>query len=463
MQSRLTINCMPQYSADFGKLTAFLRSLDPSAIVVSIDSMNAANRVYELQKALPNAKIIARYVFPQDGGMHTKPQAAGDLRKYVVSPLDAINAWGDLGRDGRMLYLANEPQANGATQDDIGRLSAWLLESIAIAGDRGISLCVANFGVGHPALMGNGEYDARFDDVLTALSKNRERHALGMHVYQPADTFTRLDGLIKRCKTLDITPPRVHITEAGFDAGSGGDALNGYRSRGFSGQQFAAFMVDKVKNVYAPYIADDVLQSVAVFCWGGGASWKNFDVESDIDWQTTILDAANKGLLSVPSKPVTKPFLTPVPMPTDAGSAIRIRVTNTQGINLRSGPSTDYQTAGSLENGHEVTLYQVPFKQASNGQLWRWVSVDEKLGGWVNSDALTYVAVVVAPPPVIPLPAPAETPPPVVIPDVPPLPLPTAETFYLMSADDRAKMLTYLIGMTNILIGLQETTVSKAA
>lgn len=451
MTSRLTVNCLPQYSADYGKLTVFLRSLDPSAIVISIDSMNAANRVYELQQTLPKAQVIARYVFPQDGGMHTKPQAANDTRKYVVSPLDAINAWGNLGNGGRMLYLANEPQANGALQDDIARLSAWTLEAINLANERNIRLCVLNFGVGHPALMGSGEYDARFDDVLTALSKNRDQHALGMHVYQPADTFTLLDGLIKRCKTLGITPPRVYITEAGFDAGSGGDALNGYRSRGFSGQQFAAFMVDKVKNVYAPYIADDVLQSVAVFCWGGEHSWHNFNVETDTDWQTTILDAANKGLLSVPSKPVTKPFLTPVPMPTDAGSAIRVRVTNTLGINLRSGHSTDYQTAGSLNKGDEVTLYQVPFKQASNGQVWRWVSVNDTLGGWCCTDVLTYEVVVIAPPPVIPLPPPA------------PEPLPTAGMLYTMTSEQRAALLGHLLAITNLLIGLQESTVSKAA
>ena len=145
-----------------------------------------------------------------------------------------------------------------------------MLEAINLANERGISLCIANFGVGHPALLGNGEYDARFDDVLTLLSKHRDKHSLGIHVYQPADTFTRLDGLVKRCKSLGITPPRVHITESGFDVGSAGDTYNGYRSRGYSGSQFAAFQIDKLKNVYSSYITDDVLQSVATFCWGGG-------------------------------------------------------------------------------------------------------------------------------------------------------------------------------------------------
>jgi len=461
MTSRLTVNCLPQYSADYGKLTVFLRSLDPSAIVISIDSMNAANRVYELQQTLPKAQVIARYVFPQDGGMHTKPQAANDTRKYVVSPLDAINAWGNLGKGGRMLYLANEPQANGALQDDIARLSAWTLEAINLANERNISLCVLNFGVGHPALMGSGEYDARFDDVLTALSKNRERHALGMHVYQPADTFTRLDGLIKRCKTLGITPPRVHITEAGFDAGSGGDALNGYRSRGFSGQQFAAFMVDKLKNVYAPYIADDVLQSVAVFCWGGEHSWKNFNVESDTDWQTTILEAANKGLLTVPTKPLHPAYTIPAAV---AGGRYVVSFLS-DFINVRPAPIvTGTAPLTTLESSNVVTFLE---RMEQGEQFWDKVRTDNGIEGWISRQdgKVLYTALATStPPPVIPLPAPAPEPPPVVIPDdVPPLPLPTAGMLYTMTADDRAKMLTYLIGMTNILIGLQETTVSKAA
>lgn len=401
MDSRLTINVMPQYVANWAKVWGFLRLLEPVAVVVGIDDMKAANRVYELQSALPNTLIIGRYIFSQDGGMHLKPD---DSRKYIVSPLDALSSWGDLGKGGRMLYLLNEPQANGALQDDIARLSAWMLEAISLASERGIRLCIGNFGVGHPMLMGNGEYDARFDDVLTALSKTRDSHALGMHVYQPADTLTRLEGLIKRCKTLGIQPPRVHITEAGFDAGSGSDPLNGYRSRGYSGTQFGLFQVDKVKNVYSPYMTDDVLQSVATFCWGNDASWKNFNVESDTDWQATVLDAANKGYLSVTTKAVTKPFLTPMPKPTDAASPTRVRVTNTVNVNLRSGASTDYQTAGSLKKGDEITLYQTPFKQATNGQVWRWVDVSETIGGWVCSDVLTYEAI--TPPAEIPTTAP---------------------------------------------------------
>lgn len=440
-QSRLTLNIQCQYVADWGKTLDFLRKLDPIAVVACIDNMNALNRVLEIQQALPLAKIIGRFVFPSDGAMHLKPQAAGDTRQWIVSPGDALNAWGELGTHGRTLYLLNEPLANGAIQEDIGRLVQWMIETIGLATSRGISLCCANFGVGHPALLPSGEYDARFDDVLTILSKQRDLHSLGIHVYQPADTFTRLDGIIKRCKALGIKPPRIHITEAGFDAGSGGDSLNGYKSRGYSGSQFAAFQVDKIKNVYSPYIADDNLQSVATFCWGNDASWKNFNVETDPDWQTTILDAQSKGLLSV-TKLITKPFLMPIPKPIDASLPTRIRVKNTE-INVRSGYGTDYTKAGVLKASDEVTLFQTPFKQGTTGQVWRWVDIDDKFGGWVSSDALSYEII---PPPVA-------TPPPVIsLPPPPPL-----ASVYLMTAAERAEMLGHLLALSNLLIGLQET------
>lgn len=412
-QSCLTLNIKPQYVLDWGKTLDFCRKLDPVAIVASIDSMNAANRVNELAAALPNAEILGRYIFSQDGGMHLKPQAEGDTRQWIVSPNDALNAWGSMGIniDGttrRKLYLINEPQATKAAADDIARLVQWTLEAIALATTRGISLCILNFGVGHPALLSYGEYDARFDDVLTAISKQRDMHALGMHVYSPADSFGRLDGMIARCHTLGITSPRVHITEYGFDAGSGGDPLNGYKSRGYSGSQFAAWEADKIKNVYNAYFSDDVLQSVATFVWGGGADWKNFDVEPDLDWQTTIIAAKDKGDLTIEKKPVTKPFLTPMPQPSDVSDAIRIRVTNVLGINLRSGASTDYQQAGMLHKGDEVTLYRTPFKQDASKQVWRWVDVSPTLGGWVCADVLTFEPVT---PPVIVTPPPVITPP----------------------------------------------------
>jgi len=412
-QSRQTINIQCQYVADWGKTLDFLRKLDPVAVVACIDSMNAKNRVFELQQALPNTRVIGRFVFGNDGGMHLKPLAAGDNREYVVSPTDALNAWGELGKDGRTLYLLNEPQANGALQDDISRLVRWMLEALNIATERGISLCIANFGVGHPALMGNGEYDARFDDVLNMLSKRRDTHSLGMHVYQPADTFTRLDGLIKRCKSLGITPPRVHITEAGFDAASGGDALNGYKSRGYSGSQFAAFQIDKLKNVYSAYIVDDVLQSVATFCWGNDASWKAFNVENDTDWQSTILTAKDAGNLTFTKKstaPLTQPDYEPIAF--TVGNKYTLQSADNARTKVRTAPivSTDNQI-GLLDDKTIVKLYEV---QQLGIDYWYRLSTDTIQSGWISGrGGMIGFIPYLEQSPVIVLPTPPANPPPV--------------------------------------------------
>jgi len=439
--SRLTLNIQCSYVQDWGRTLEFARKLDPVAIIACIDNMSAKNRVIELQQALPHAQVIGRYIFPQDGGMHLKPQAVGDTRQWIVSPEDALNTWGELGKDGRMLYLLNEPLVNGASDGDMARLSSWLIEAITLASERNIKLLVGNFGVGHPALASNNEYDPRLDDVLKAITAHRDNVALGIHLYAPADTYTRIDGLIKRCKTLAIEPPKIHVSEFGFDAGSGGDALNGYKSRGISGVQFATWATDKIKNVYNHYFADDILQSVAVFCWGSEASWKPFNVETDLAWQATILDAASKGLLSVPTKPTTKPFMTPVPKPPTAAGALKIRVKNAV-INVRSGNGTEYQASGELKTGQEVTLYGFPVKKDTQGLNWQWIDIDEVLGGWVCTSVLQWEKVD----------------PPVII--LPPI---TTETVYTLTSEQRARALALLSELSSIFMTAQEKVMQKAA
>lgn len=412
MQSRLTINCLPQYTADMGKLLRFLRSLDPVTVVCGIDSMNAADRIYEIQAALPNTKVIGRFIFNGDGGMHMKPQAAGDNRKYIVSPLDAINAWGDLGKNGRMLYLLNEPKLNGASDEDVTRLSVWIIEAMSLATQRGISLCIGNFGVGHPALNANGEYDPRLDDVLIALSAAREQHTLGIHVYQPADVTTRLEGMVKRCKTLGIPYCKVHITEAGFDVSAGSGALNGYKSRGYSGSQFAAFQIDKMENAYGSYIEGDVLQSVATFVWGGEASWHNFNVEPDTDWQAAILDAESKGLLSVTTSttPAYKPSLF------TAGSKYTLQSKGGERTNVHSTPIVAVDNNLKLiEDKTVVTAIEV--KQVAYDFWYRFSSETPPItDGWVSGRGgdLSWTPYLEqpAPPPVVVPPVIVDTPPP---------------------------------------------------
>lgn len=310
-QSRLTINCLPQYATDMGKLLDFLHKLDPVAVVVVIDNMSAKGLVQQIQAAVPKARVIARCIIvvhdggvqkELDGGMHLAPQAPGDTNHYIVSPDNFLNTWHELGENGLILSYFNEPTIAKASDGDIARQVAHMVETITKATTRSISLCVGNWGAGHfltPA----------FDDVLRLLSQYRQ-HALGIHVYSPIDSTKALDTIVNRCADLSIPVPNIHITEFGFDSANGSKA-NGYKSQGYNGGDFAVWETQKLTVDYRGYFMGHGLQSVATFVWGGEASWKSYNVENDTQWQNVIL--SNQAKLSI--YPVIAPPVTPPTVP----------------------------------------------------------------------------------------------------------------------------------------------------
>jgi len=458
-QSRLTINVNCSYVKDWGKTLDFLRKLNPVAVVAVIDNKANSGRIREIKNALPNAKVIARCVIvvknadgstkELDGSMHTKPQ---DIRYWLVSPGNFLDEWGELGKDGLTLSYMNEPMIAHADPADIARQVQHMIETIGLATTRGISLCVGNWGVGH-------ELTAAFDDVIEIVGKQRELHCLGIHAYAPVDTFNCVDAILARVKARGFAMPRIVISEFGYDTSGPDDKLNGYKSRKYTGVEFAGWAVEKVRNQYRNYIQDGALEAVAVFGWGYAASFPAFDVETDTDWQTTILDAANKGLLSVPTKPLHPVYTIPAAI---AGGRYVVSFLS-DFINVRPAPIvTGTAPLTTLESSNIVTFLE---RMEQGGEYWDKVRTDNGIEGWISRQdgKVLYTALATStPPPVIPLPAP-ETPPVVIPDDVPPLPLPTAETVFLMTGEQRAALLGHMLAITNLLIGLQETNVSKAA
>jgi len=308
--NKIGVNILLSHVKDYNRLLSRLRTLKPSAVVATVDGKNDIPRVTALRAARPDTLVIGRVYYEQDGAMHTKPQATGDNNYWVVSPENALNEWGELGRNGGVLYLANEP---GTNPENILRLMDWTCQVIELAHQRGIRLCVMNLSVGTPRIEdGWGVYkrdtgEVTLDPVLRLLAQYREM-MLGLHEYLPGDKRVgRLDYLYSRCRALNIQVPNICITEFGYDALDGADPKNGYKSRDISGQEYAKTLLGVYQAVYAPH---PEIIGATVFCAGDNGSWRAFDTEQDSGfWDELIRDSQ---LLEPPKTPTpTKPL--PIP------------------------------------------------------------------------------------------------------------------------------------------------------
>jgi hypothetical protein len=273
-----------------------LKILNPVLCVATVDNSTDMKQIVDLRAELPNTLVIGRVYHPQDGAYHMKPD---DSRYWIASPIDFLNAWGDLGKNGGVLYALNEP---GTDIDDVTmtRLVSWTCETIKLANVRGIRLCVLNLATGHPKLI-NGEWDNRFDPVLKMLSEHRQ-HMLGCHEYDIGDNDRtgRIEAMFKRCITLGIQPPLVALTETGYDKSDGEpDNLNGYKSRGLTGEQLGQRRAEVWRRFYLKH---PEIIGEAVFC--AGDTWSAFDFQEDNGFWGYLI-----------ANPVVRPIPTPLPIP----------------------------------------------------------------------------------------------------------------------------------------------------
>lgn len=276
------LNIRLRYIQDIAGLRKRLADLKPAWCVLCIDKDPHAEYVKQFAIENPDIRFIARMVDvnpdsdkaePRDGKWHLKP---ADGRKYLASPEDFLNRWGELGKNGLTLNVSNEPTGYPMSDqpDNLQRLADWTLELLKLATARGISVCVLNFATGHPMLVKgpNGtEWPSVFDGVLRYVSEQR-LHLIGLHEYLPGvginDRVGRIGALINRCTTLGIKPPRVVITEYGVD-NNGPAALDGYKSRNWPGDFYAHELYNHIETTYRAPLESGVLEGLAVFVYGG--------------------------------------------------------------------------------------------------------------------------------------------------------------------------------------------------
>lgn len=394
-QSRLSINVNCSYVRDWNKTLDFLRRLDPVAVVAVIDNLSNRNRILEIQHALPYAKVIARCIIvvknpdgsdkELDGGMHLAPQAPGDKNHYIVSPANFLNTWGMLGQGGLSLSYMNEPMIAKAQPGDITRQVEHILETISLATEKGISLVIGNWGVGH-------QLNEQFDDVINAVGNQRDLHSLGCHAYAPVDLTKCIDVVLARCKARNLAKPRIYITEFGWDTSEPGDPLNGYKSRNFTGVSFANWEIDKFQSIYASYVEDGDLEAIATFGWGYVARFPSFDVETDTDWQTTILDGASKGMLSVMVTTPPKPTPT-VEAPAHKGIGKVVIIQGSISWNLRDKSDIHGKEIGMVKVGESITIYPSTI-QPNGGHNWYYI---ERANAPAGESANGYIAYILPP------------------------------------------------------------------
>ena len=314
------------------------------------------------------AKAI-RQASPDTQVWHRAYPSGGDEAIWKrISPQQWVaQARRELDGTGLWAYCLNEP---GFDQD----MLRWLCEAIEAAGSQGVKLVVGNFSVGTPEPdQWRSPQAAR---LLRLLDAHRARVILGLHEYaggvvtsgfiggapnstqyhrdfiprenwpdraEAADMtmwhIGRLKFMIAACKAQGIQPPRVLITEAGFDSLKSDpnpdlrawlDSLpdsDGFEARAWRGlrQAWAGYYPQWThEQAYAEQLryVDDVIyaglpvEGLQVFCYGHkDAQWAGFDVEG---YETLL------GALAARPEPITPPPIPTLP-PFPADFADRAR------------------------------------------------------------------------------------------------------------------------------------------
>ncbi len=253
--------------------------------------------------------------------------------------------------DNIYLYTCNELGWSTA-------LIKWHVEVMKLAIQRKRRLCILNMGVGQPGPTNWAEAK----ELIALASGHRELFILGLHEYaggvitsgliggdpkfiQPetwptplqAKALTRwhcgrLKFLMDYCKELGIQPPRVVITEAGFDfTGDIGTWLNHLRftppNKSINGWKT---LVDQwrdwwptwsAETAYAKQIlwAQDALwtdaEAVLLFGWGDSGGWSAYDVSGSLAMQALFEIALPQPVEPPPVVIMPPPAPVPIPPP----------------------------------------------------------------------------------------------------------------------------------------------------
>ncbi len=327
-QSRISLNIHAQRISNRGRFFQFVRDLNPVAVVV----LDEPGMALDIADKLPECQVIFR--FNGDGG-------DGDLhRKY--KPEEWLAKISDKVRGDKriILYTTNEPKLDKALID-------WHSELIPLANAQGWRLCVLNLAVGNPEPekrddKGNITQESQWEiarSLLELLATNRQ-HVLGLHEYAGGVVTSGLIGgnpkfiapgewpslvpftrwhmgrnrfLMEYCARHNIKPPRIILTEHGFDNTSDIKPwletlqrtppypdIRGWRS--LMKQWKAWWPMWTAEQAYAEQLlwADKALyqgtpvEAQCIFCYGDAGGWEQFNVEDATDLHKRLIAYAKE-------------------------------------------------------------------------------------------------------------------------------------------------------------------------
>lgn len=414
MTSRLSYNIHAQFVTDTPKLMKHLVAIRPAAVLV-MDGLGLAR---EIKAKLPDTLVISR-IYPDE-----------DMQNRM-SPEDWLKQRGPETEGGIYAYTTNEA---GFSKN----LIDWHIRLLELAIKIRTPLVIGNMSVGTPA----PEDWAAGRKLLELLDQHRDLFILGLHEYAcgvitsgflggypdnagvdpsiptnagkgknlipSANWPTQFDAaqmtlfhcgrfkfLVRYCQTIGLPPPRILLTEHGFDDVSDIKAwsdrlqmtppftsIRGWKSvqnqwrkwydaQGWSPQRA---MFEQLAYADRTIYQGSAVEAQLLYCWAGrpGYKWDQFDLSGADEFQGWLEKASSAPVTIAPAPVVINP-----PIPLDRGEEVIVPII-APGAPwvLRAEPSLSGAVVGYLKDGETVKLY--PATAYPNGGHNWYVCVRDK-------------------------------------------------------------------------------------
>lgn len=415
--SRLSLNIHGANVRDVPKLLKRLKLLNPSAVLV-LDSLGLAR---EIKKILPDSTVIFRE-FEKNKALHQEfdPEAWLDSHVHQAEGGIVIHCGNEMGFDPAVL--------------------AWLLRVCKRAVEKNVTVCIGNWAVGNP----RPEQWPMADNLLAYASAHPENVIVGLHEYAggvitsgliggypdnagvapgkpggmnlvmpanwPIDLskttryhMGRFQFLLDYCKGVGIKPPRVIVTEHGFDDTSDIKAwldtlkktppalnISGWKTLQHQWGEWFGRLGWTPERAYAEQLiwadktiyANTPIEAQCIYCYGHSSDkWTIFDVEDATEFWDLLVKYSQEA-----APMPTSPAFPPLRFASDEAWKLHA-LSGKDNYNIHPFPTRKFGDTGKINAG-EVFNYIPGSEFENDGYTWIQVKTASGLIGWAASDVL---------------------------------------------------------------------------